>query len=79
MSDYYLFGTSGCHLCEEAKLLLRQSPAQTDFCSKDIADKPEWLERYGIRIPVLQHISSQQELGWPFDMEALQQFIQTTR
>nr|WP_305909210.1 glutaredoxin family protein [Methylomarinum sp. Ch1-1]MDP4522104.1 glutaredoxin family protein [Methylomarinum sp. Ch1-1] len=25
MSDYYLFGTGGCHLCEQAEQLLGQS------------------------------------------------------
>jgi glutaredoxin-like protein DUF836 len=79
MSDYYLFGTSGCHLCEEAEQLLQHSTAHVDYCKKDIVDNPDWMEQYGIRIPVLQHLNSQQELSWPFDSEALQQFIQTTR
>lgn len=75
MSGYYLFSTSGCHLCEQAEQLLDQSAIANAYQKKDIADNPDWLERYGIRIPVLYHLSSRQELSWPFDECALQTFI----
>ncbi|WP_031433788.1 glutaredoxin family protein [Methylomarinum vadi] len=75
MSGYYLFSTAGCHLCEQAERLLEQSAIADAYQKKDIADTPEWLERYGIRIPVLYHLSSGQELSWPFDESTLQRFI----
>ena len=75
MSDYYLFGTDGCHLCEQAEQLVEQSPIARVYRKKDIVDNAAWLERYGIRIPVLFHLSSEEELSWPFDEIALRAFI----
>ena len=51
---FTLFGTDGCHLCEDAGRLLQQAAT-----------------RYGIRIPVIRHDGSCDELGWPFDFAHL--------
>ncbi len=75
MSHYYLFSTSGCHLCEQAEALLQSLPLAINYCIKDIADNDQWLEQYSIRIPVLHHLDSGDELGWPFDQALLLQFI----
>ncbi len=75
MSHYYLFSTAGCHLCEQAEALLQSLPLAIDYSVKDIADNDRWLERYSIRIPVLYHPGSSDELGWPFDRALLLQFI----
>lgn len=75
MNGYYLFSTAGCHLCEQAERLLARSAIANACQIKDIADNPDWLDRYGIRIPVLYHLASRQELSWPFDESALQAFI----
>lgn len=75
MPDYYLFGTESCHLCEQAEQLVDSFKHIIVYKKKDIIDNPEWTEKYAIRIPVLYHRSSHQELGWPFDEITLQQFI----
>jgi len=73
MADFILFGTEGCHLCEEAENILRQT--QVPFEQRDILYDDEEQQRYGIRIPVLRHCGSGRELDWPFDLETAQAFI----
>ncbi|MGZ8218455.1 glutaredoxin family protein [Methylomagnum sp.] len=67
-----LYGTLGCHLCEQAEAILheaaRASGLTLPFEKVDIADDPELFERYGIRIPVLRESTSETEIGWPFDV-----------
>jgi hypothetical protein len=41
----------------------------------DIADHDEWMERYGMRIPVLRHAGTDQELDWPFDASTVMNFL----
>ena len=74
MIKLILLGTSGCHLCEEAELIM-------SFCSNaeieliDIAEQEQWQEKYAIRIPVLYHSATESELGWPFDKLQAQGFV----
>lgn len=71
MAGFVLFGTEGCHLCEEAEHLLFQ--AGMLFAKCDIIDDEALQQRYALRIPVLRHANGQ-ELDWPFDTERLQAF-----
>ncbi|MGZ4999188.1 MAG: glutaredoxin family protein [Methylomonas sp.] len=73
MADYLLFGTAGCHLCEDAERLLID--AGLDFESRDIMDDEEWQQKYGLVIPVLWHIEIQRQLNWPFDHHRLREFV----
>jgi hypothetical protein len=68
-----LYGTSACHLCDEAKALLGAAGAVADVV--DIAHDERLLERYGMRIPVLRRQDSGTELDWPFDAAALRRFL----
>ena len=73
-----LFGTAACHLCEMADELLiplLKAYPQIQLEMIDIAEQSQWQEQYAIRIPVLLHPQSQQELGWPFDQAAVVKFI----
>lgn len=72
-----LLGTQACHLCEQAQALLTlfQSYLKVDVFLEDIAESEAQVERYGLRIPVLVHQESGDELGWPFDAEQLQQWL----
>ena len=72
MSDaapYLLYGTLGCHLCDEAQAVLMQLGLAAQAC--DIADNDTLLARYGERIPVLRERATGRELNWPFDVRAL--------
>ncbi len=70
-----LYTTAGCHLCEHAEAMLRHVGAQWD-CA-EIAEDPSLLTQYGVRIPVIRAPDGR-ELGWPFDVEALQGFLQVS-
>ncbi len=63
----YLYGTSCCHLCEEAAALLQN--LEIDYSSVDITDDEELLQRYGLKIPVLYRADTQTELCWPFSSD----------
>ena len=50
-----LYTRVGCHLCEEAKRVLREQRAVTPF-QLDLVDvdrDPELARRYGVRVPVV--------------------------
>lgn len=73
MSLFTLFGTDGCHLCEEAEEILHA--AGVDFQSVDIMTDDDWREKYGLLIPVLRHEKSLRQLAWPFDGLAVKAFL----
>ena len=79
MKKLILFGTLGCHLCEEAEVIVASlmdgfaDDLQIEIT--DIAEQEQWQEKYAIRIPILYHPETGSELGWPFDQLKLQEFI----
>ena len=79
MKALKLYGTGGCHLCEEAEQLLQQClarmPRQFELVTVDIVEDDALLEQYGVRIPVLIHSENNRELDWPFDMRGLDAFL----
>ena len=69
-----LFGTLGCHLCDEAEQVLQPFVAQGLIVELlDIIDSADWLERYALTIPVLRRVDKGQELHWPFDEQDVAQ------
>lgn len=64
-----LYGTSGCHLCDQAEALLIQaaSARRLEWRYVDIALDDALVERYGTRIPVLLSADGG-ETGWPFSL-----------
>mgnify|MGYP001765985079 CR=1 FL=1 len=71
-----LYGTLGCHLCELAEQqLLPWVAAGWQVELVDIAEDDQLMARYSLTIPVLQHVASARELGWPFDQAALLGFL----
>lgn len=71
-TELELYGTAGCHLCEEARALL--NALAIDARHIDIAGDDQLVERYGVRIPVLRRVDGA-ELGWPFAREDIARFI----
>ena len=74
------YTTVGCHLCDEALVLLQVLREQAQDQGKslqinevDIADEEVLMAEYGLRIPVIT--SCGQEIGWPFSLEELDQFL----
>jgi hypothetical protein len=73
-----LFGTFGCHLCEQAELIINDClPNIVELTIEiiDIAEQEQWQEQYALRIPVLHHPETKKELGWPFDQTHVKDFI----
>ena len=73
-----LFGTFGCHLCDQAREIIKESlPNRFDKWIEtiDIAEFEQWQAQYAIRIPVLYHPETQKELGWPFNQTQVKEFI----
>lgn len=71
-----LFGTLGCHLCDEAEQVLQPFVAQGLIVELlDIIDSADWLERYALTIPVLRREDNGQELNWPFDEQDVLQLF----
>jgi hypothetical protein len=82
MKQLMLFGTLGCHLCEDAESIVKDClPGRFEQMVEliDIAEQEQWQERYAIRIPVLYHPETQKELGWPFDQAELAVFIRALK
>lgn len=73
MMRLILYGTTFCHLCEQAEAVLLAAEVSAEHV--DIAQDDELLERYGTRIPVLRREDKGEELGWPFDASALRLFL----
>ncbi len=74
MTALVLYGTSCCHLCEQAEALLHELGIMAEHM--DIAEDDELLEKYGTRIPVLR-AGNGAELGWPFDAVAVAGFLKS--
>lgn len=72
-----LLGTQGCHLCDEAEQVLVSALDLQQLAVElvDIAESDELMEAYAVRIPVLRHVASGQDLGWPFDGLQVQTFV----
>lgn len=71
-----LYGTKGCHLCDDAEQLLLQVQAARSIVWQytDIALNESLVENYGLIIPVLKK-STGQELRWPFSVLDILEFI----
>ena len=76
MNQFVLYGTLGCHLCDEAEALL--TPLLFAECSiecVDISESDELIEQYGVLIPVLRRVHDNAELRWPFDTAQARLFL----
>ena len=73
-----LYTTLGCHLCEQALALLHRAQAQgIEFaiCEVEISESASLMDVYGVRIPVVREQGATEELGWPFDDQALASYL----
>ncbi|WNC70450.1 glutaredoxin family protein [Thalassotalea psychrophila] len=77
-TQYNLYGTEGCHLCEIAEEICVQLISRDNIEYVDIIEEPRLVELYGTSIPVLEHLNSHMALYWPFNKEQLQEFISGT-
>ncbi len=81
MNHYILYGTTACHLCEQAEHMLRWAATgpgiNFEYRNVDISESNALFERYALSIPVLRSDDDQgRELNWPFEAECLLAFLQ---
>ena len=89
MRSVILYTTLGCHLCEQAKALIKPLLAECDWQLQevDIADDNHLMAKYGIRIPVLaipntgieNADNADIELDWPFTANDVASRLQSER
>jgi hypothetical protein len=75
--NYILYGTSACHLCEEAEAIIQRLQPSSSFNLEkiDIAVDDGLIEQYGLSIPVLYCKETKQSLQWPFDETKADEFL----
>ncbi|GAA0852034.1 glutaredoxin family protein [Aliiglaciecola litoralis] len=73
----FFYSGVDCHLCDLAKDLLKQQSQYNDLNIEfiDVRQDHQTYHLYGARIPVLKRQDNQAELGWPFDSDALTDFL----
>ena len=55
MATFHVFSRQGCHLCEGLiDQLLPLLRGKADGAVHDIDTRPDWREKYAVRIPVLE-------------------------
>jgi hypothetical protein len=72
-----LYSRADCHLCDLAAVMMDRAGVR--WRPVDIDGDPDLARKYGVVIPVLQHPGSGRELFYPFDDEALMQFLDGER
>ena len=86
MTKYNLYGSDGCHLCEQAleiclAVLSSNQLVQVDIIEQEnIAHETKTLvELYGVHIPVLEKLESNSsnntKLFWPFTQAQVAQLV----
>lgn len=72
--QYVLYQRDDCHLCDLALDVLATARAPA-FESVFIDDDAALEARYGLRVPVWRDAGRDAELDWPFDADAVGQFL----
>ena len=84
MNQYNLYGSEGCHLCEQAlaiclSVLSTEQLNQIDIIEQESVahEKQTLVELYGVHIPVLEKLaqdsSKNTKLFWPFTQAQVEQ------
>lgn len=70
-----LLGRPDCHLCEEFRAELEQAwPGRFELREACVDDRPEWRQRYGLKVPVLLDEAGALVCATRFDPESLKGF-----
>lgn len=74
-AKFNLYGTEGCHLCEDALAMCEQVMPEANINVVDIIDDEKLVELYRISIPVLERLSDQAKLFWPFEQKQILELL----
>lgn len=72
---WVLYQRDNCHLCDQALEVLAHAQ-MPDFETVFIDEDDVLEQRYGVRVPVLHCQQHAADLDWPFDVKAVQAFLQ---
>jgi len=79
---FHLYSSDGCHLCEQALALTVNVIPDHQIKLVDIIDddtstgnEQSLVELYGVHIPVLERLSDNVKLFWPFEQSQVVELI----
>jgi hypothetical protein len=77
---FHLYSSEGCHLCEQAIELIGHVIPDHQIRVVDIIDansegEQNLIELYGVHIPVLERLSDNMKLFWPFEQSQVVELI----
>ncbi len=78
MPQITLYGTSACHLCEDAEKIIRvalPTKLANQLIVQDITEHDELYNRYQFTIPVLNIQPENIELHWPFTLNQVAELL----
>lgn len=75
MKKFRLYGSDGCHLCEEALTLCENAGIAEAVEHIDIVENEEYFEQFKFSIPVLERLEDSKKLFWPFTDEQIKEIV----
>ncbi|AOW75424.1 hypothetical protein A3Q34_00125 [Colwellia sp. PAMC 20917] len=77
---FHLYSSAGCHLCEQAaELIVDIIPDHqikvVDIIDDDTSSENNLVKLYGVHIPVLERLSDNTLLFWPFEQSQVVELI----
>jgi len=77
---FHLYSSEGCHLCEQALVLIGNVIPDhqikvIDIIDSDIEGEKNLVQLYGVHIPVLERLSDNTMLFWPFEQSQVVELI----
>jgi hypothetical protein len=77
---FHLYSSDGCHLCEQAvEIISNVIPDHqiriVDIIDTNIEGEQNLVELYGVHIPVLERLSDNVKLFWPFEQSQVVELI----
>lgn len=69
---FHLYSSEGCHLCEQALAIISNiipdhQISVIDIIDNNVEGENSLVALYGVHIPVLERLSDNSKLFWPFD------------
>jgi hypothetical protein len=77
---FNLYSSEGCHLCEQALVLIGNVIPDhqievIDIIDNELEGEQSLVELYGVHIPVLERLSDNTKLFWPFKQSQVVELI----
>lgn len=71
---WQLFVRPNCFLCAQAAQILAEAGISAERL--DVDSQTKWQKEYGVLVPVLYDSLTQRELIYPFDANAVREFVE---